>query len=334
MTTGASIDGVLVQWGERLFYPPSRIVKPDTTPRLNTPKRPGAAVIRQRIATTVVKRAPQVMIKVTGGGRGMGAIAAHFRYICKNGQLRMEDDRGVVREGKEAMHDLAEQWRLSGSLIPQTSHRREAFNIMLSMPKGTDAQIVLKAARGFANRELRDHHYVMVLHEHQTNPHVHLSVKAESIEGKRLNPRKTDLHRWRETFAEQLRGYGVEADATRQASRGANRRDERIWQVKARQEGRLDLRGDQKAKSGEAYERSHSGAFRAWAHIKKALQASDVPEDRELAKHILRFISESAYFKEVWPRVPREAADQDKQRPAPVQSRETLKAAPSIDMER
>ncbi|MCU0764224.1 MAG: conjugal transfer protein TraS, partial [Hydrogenophaga sp.] len=186
MTTGGpSIDGVLVQWGERLFYPPSRIVKPDTTPRLNTPKRPSAAAIRQRIAATVARRAPQVMIKVTGGGRGMGAIAAHFRYICKNGQLRMEDDRGVVREGKEAMHDLAEQWRVSGSLIPETSHRREAFNIMLSMPQGTDAQTVLKAARGFAKRELRDHHYVMVLHEHQANPHVHLSVKAESIDGKR-----------------------------------------------------------------------------------------------------------------------------------------------------
>ena len=334
MTTGPSIDDVLVQWGERLFYPPSRIVKPDATPRLNTTNRPSAAVIRQRIAATVMRRAPQVMIKVTGGGRGMGAIAAHFRYICKYGQLRMEDDRGVVREGKEAMRDLIDQWRVSGSLIPESSHRREAFNIMLSMPQGTDAQTVLKAARGFARRELRDHHYVMVLHDHQANPHVHLSVKAESIDGKRLNPRKTDLHRWRETFAEQLRGYGVEAEATRQASRGANRRDERIWRLKARQAGRLSQHAEQHVKSGASYERSHGGAFQAWGRIKNALQASDLPEDRELAKHILRFISESAYFKEVWPRIQREAARQDKQRPAPVQSRDVVKTRPSIDMER
>lgn len=335
MTTGPSIDGVLVQWGERLFYPPSRIVKPDTTPRLSNPNRPSAALIRQRIAATVMRRAPQVMVKVTGGGRGMGAIAAHFRYICKNGQLRMEDDRGVVSQGKEAMHDLAEQWRVSGSLIPETSHRREAFNIMLSMPQGTDARIVLAAARGFAKRELKDHHYVMVLHEHQANPHVHLSVKAESITGKRLNPRKTDLHRWRETFAEQLRGYGVEAEATRQASRGANRRDERIWQVKARQDGRLSQRAEQQVKSGASYERSHDGAFQAWGHIKQALQASDIPEDRELAKHIPRFIGESAYLKEVWPRTQRKVvAHQDKQRPTPVQTREVVKTRPSIDMER
>ena len=27
------------------------------------------------------------MVKVTGGGRGMKAIAAHFRYISKNNRL-------------------------------------------------------------------------------------------------------------------------------------------------------------------------------------------------------------------------------------------------------
>jgi urease beta subunit len=179
MTSGTAIDGVLVQWGERLFYPANRIVKPAPPPRLETLTRRKAAVIRQRISATVVRRAPQVMVKVTGGGRGMAAIAAHFRYISKNGQLRIEDDRGVARGGKEVVKDLIEQWRHSGSLIPENGHRREAFNLMLSMPSGTDAQIVLKAAREFAQVELRGHRYVMVLHQHQANPHVHLSVRAE-----------------------------------------------------------------------------------------------------------------------------------------------------------
>jgi hypothetical protein len=77
-----------------------------------------------------------------------------------------------------------------------------------------------------------------------------------------------------------------------------------------------------------------SGAFQAWARIKKALQASDVPEDRELAKHIVRFVSESAYFKEVAPRLQREAARQDRQRTTPVQPREVVKTRPSVEMER
>ena len=61
------------------------------------------------------------------------------------------------------------------------------------------------------------------VHDHQANPHVHISVRAESKHGKRLNPRKADLHRWRETFAEKLRGHGIEAEATRQATRQATR---------------------------------------------------------------------------------------------------------------
>src|SRR5436190_1874874 len=205
-----NIDGVLVQWGERLFYPGNRIVKVAPQPRLagNLAKR--AAAIRQRIQATV-RRAPQVMVKVTGGGRGMKAIAAHFRYISKNGQLDIEDDQGNVDRGKDVVRELVEDWRFGGSLIPDESPRREAFNVILSMPAGTDPVMVQRAARDFAKSEFADHKYVMVLHDHQANPHVHLSVRAESKHGRRLNPRKADLHRWRETFAEKLRAWGIDA---------------------------------------------------------------------------------------------------------------------------
>ena len=198
MSANPTIDGVLVQWGERLFYPGNRIVR-SRTPRLG-PFCSRAEAIRSRIEATV-RRVPQVMVKVTGGGRGMKAIAAHFRYISKNGRLEIEDDRGVVEKGRDALKDIERQWRYGGAYIDDVGHRREALNIMLSMPKGTNSQTLLKAAREFAKIEFADHRYVMVLHTHQANPHVHLSVKAESKHGARLNPRKADLHRWRETFA-------------------------------------------------------------------------------------------------------------------------------------
>ncbi len=333
MTLGPSIDGVLVQWGERLFYPASRIVKPAPTFRLDTMTRRKAAVIRQRIEATVVGRAPQVMVKVTGGGRGMAAIAAHFRYIGKNGRLDIEDDRGVVRDGKEALHDLVEQWRHSGSLIDDVGHRREAFNIMLSMPHGTDPQIVQKAAREFAQAELRGHRYVMVLHRHQANPHVHLSVRAESMRGERLNPRKADLHRWRETFAEKLRGYGIEAEATRQATRGANRNFDPIWRVKAKQEGRLRESGAP-AKSGERYQRNRSGAFEAWMHIAEALHASGTPDDRALAVGIAKFLRDSAYLQNVKQRQPREVATLTRERTVTLQPSNASRSRPEPDIER
>ena len=121
MNSPSSIDGLLVQWGDRLFYPSNRQV------RVATPRLTGAALhrrahdVRRHIVATVVQRAPQVMVKVTGDGRGMGAIAAHLRYISKNGRLPFEDDQGVGREGKEALRDVADQ---SGAWAASASRRR------------------------------------------------------------------------------------------------------------------------------------------------------------------------------------------------------------------
>jgi hypothetical protein len=314
MNSVANVDGVLVQWGERLFYPSNRILKPTPTPRLDTMTRRKAAVIRRRIEATVTGRAPQVMVKVTGGGRGMAAIAAHFRYISRNGRLQIEDDRGVVREGKEAVSDLAEQWRYGGSLIDEVGHRREAFNIMLSMPHGTDARMVQEAAREFARVELPGHRYVMVLHEHQANPHVHLSVRAESRTGERLNPRKTDLHRWRETFAEKLRGRGVEAEATRQATRGETRNFDPLWRVKARQEGRLRQTATV-GKTGQPAWNSRAEAMKGWVYILRALRASESPDDRKLAERVARFVQAAPFFRQAVLQRQREAEVAPRQQP-------------------
>jgi hypothetical protein len=293
MAQAPNIDGILITWGDRLFYPGNRVVKVKPQPRLSgDAARLRAAAIRRRIEATVVRRAPQVMVKVTGGGRGMKAIAAHFRYISKNGRLEIEDQRGETMRGKDALHDLAEEWRFGGSLIPddaEPGHRREAFNIMLSMPRGTDPMAVQRAAREFAQAELADHKYVMVLHDHQANPHVHISVRAESRHGKRLNPRKADLHRWRETFAEKLRGYGVEAEATRQATRGRSRNYDPLWRVKAREDGRLRTTKHDTKSSGRAIA-TRAEAVEAWRQLGQALAMSGDAADRNLAKFIAAFV--------------------------------------------
>ncbi|MCR5864559.1 relaxase/mobilization nuclease domain-containing protein [Aquincola sp. J276] len=294
MAQAPNIDGILITWGDRLFYPGNRVVKVKPQPRLSgDAARLRAAAIRKRIEATVVRRAPQVMVKVTGGGRSMKAIAAHFRYISKNGRLEIEDQRGETMRGKDTLRELADEWRFGGSLIPddaEPGHRREAYNIMLSMPRGTDPLTVHRAAREFAQAELADHKYVMVLHDHQANPHVHISVRAESKSGKRLNPRKADLHRWRETFAEKLRGYGIEAEATRQATRGRSRNYDPLWRVKAREDGRLRTTRPA-AKSGARAEATLAEAQRAWQVIATALAKSGDAGDRKLAAAINSYAS-------------------------------------------
>lgn len=295
MAQPPNIDGILITWGDRLFYPGNRVVKVKPQPKMGRDAaRMQAAAIRKRIEATVVRRAPQVMVKVTGGGRGMKAIAAHFRYISKNGRLEIEDQRGETMRGKDTLSDLADEWRFGGSLVPddaEPGHRREAFNFMLSMPHGTDPLSVQRAAREFAQVELADHKYVMVLHDHQANPHVHISVRAESKHGKRLNPRKADLHRWRETFAEKLRGHGIEAEATRQATRGRSRNYDPLWRVKAREEGRLRTTRPG-AKSGSQARATRAEAVEAWRQLRRALAMSSDVADRNLARSIAAFVKD------------------------------------------
>ncbi len=277
------VDGMLVAWGDRLFYGSNRIVR-SHTPSL--PLHAQATAVRQRIRAIVVRNAPQVMVKVTGGGRGMAAIAAHLRYISKSGRLPFEDDRGEVRQGLEALRDLADQWRCGGARIPERSERREAFNIMLSMPAGTNPEAVRSAARQFAKGELANHVYVMALHTHQANPHVHLAVRAEGHDGRRLNPRKQDLRRWREVFADRLRGLGIEAEASSQVTRGSRHRTERLWQRKAYDAGRGSGRGGF-ADANLTLARRH--AAQAWCEIAKALASSEDLADRELGRSVVNY---------------------------------------------
>jgi hypothetical protein len=103
-----------------------------------------------------------------------------------------------------------------------------------------------------------------------------------------LNPRKADLHRWRETFAERLRNWGVDAEASRQATRGQRRDYAALWQVKAHEDGRLRVRG--RPNPSSKADRTQLEAIDAWRHIGSALAASPHQADRELAADISRFL--------------------------------------------
>lgn len=80
---------------------------------------------------------------------------------------------------------------------------------------------MLTAARAFAAKEFRaERDYALVQHTDEKHPHIHIVVQMQVMHGLRLNPRKADLQRRREGFAEQLRERGIEATATPRRARG------------------------------------------------------------------------------------------------------------------
>ena len=171
-----------------------------------------------------VRGVPEVMVKVSGGGKSFAAVRAHFAYIDRHGKLAVYTDEGEKLQGKGVAQYLVDDWHLDvgkGQYRPQPRagepdrRPKQVHNIVFSMPAGTPPAKLLSATQKFAREKFAlRHRYAMVLHTDQAHPHVHLVVKAVSEEGERLYIRKATLREWREDFAVYLRELGVAANAT------------------------------------------------------------------------------------------------------------------------
>lgn len=193
--------------------------------------------------------APEVMVKVTGGGKDGHGVAAHFDYIGRKGKLDIETDDGQLLAERHLGKRLVDDWdlvlypvRIDRGRLSKNQWRRVpklVHNITLSMPARTDAQKVLGAARAFARENFAlKYRYALALHTDTPHPHVHLTVKAESEEGQRLYIRKATLRQWREDFARHLRDQGIEANATPRAVRWQRPSHKPDGQFRAEQRGR------------------------------------------------------------------------------------------------
>ena len=199
-----------------------------------TESRGFSAAQIEQIRRTVMGRTPEVMVKVTGGSKKLGAVAAHFSYISQHGELDIETDRGQ-RVPEDQQRALLEGWHLDliasqyrGPRGTKASARpvKLTHHIVLSMPSPTPPDKVLAAAKVFAREKFGAvHRYAMVLHTHQQHPHVHLVVKAEREDGRgRLHIDKAMLRTWREDFAQEMRKQGIGANATPRSVRGQTKR--------------------------------------------------------------------------------------------------------------
>ncbi|MBB2932017.1 hypothetical protein FHX59_006491 [Paraburkholderia silvatlantica] len=282
-----------MNWGDRLFQEPLRHARAARLSHVGI--RDEAARMRAQIARTL-RRTPEVMVKITNkaaSAQGMGAVRRHLRYISRNGRVELEDQNGDRIAGVDALRDLTQAWQLGGWGIPENSTRREVFNVLLSMPAGTDRRAVRDAVRDFAAQEFGDGRaYVFAAHDDEAHPHVHLSVQVRGPDGRRLNPRHEDLQRWRERFAEQLREHGVGANATPRRARGVTQRYPTPAVVHMIARGEVPkywkpLSADTQRDAGWV---AHGGVFAAWREMAYAMARSRVREDRAMAVEMAYFV--------------------------------------------
>lgn len=310
------IEGILKDWGDRLYQAPLRGAKGKNvrgggkTKKARPAAKPNGPATREKISRTV-KKTPEVMVKISGGGKNMPKIKAHFDYISRNGEVELEDETGEIHLGRESLKELRDAWAKGRIGIPNEGEKRkEAFNIILSMPPGTDRKAVKNAARAFGKDIFSEHQYLFASHEDEKHPHVHLCVKAVDQKGIRMNPRKGDLQHWREVFAEKLRDHGIEANATPRRARGIVQKAERqnirqidrgfskglrnvpskttlstLEDVKKALDEKYDLKNPHRAK----IEKSRREVQRAYGEIAKTL-SKGTTEDKVLALEITKLV--------------------------------------------
>jgi hypothetical protein len=308
MTTSVTRNNErLDEWGSRLFNvsreTSSRPRRTKRTPlgfakpvspggRLSTPQA-RTTYVRQTLQA-MVRRTPQVIVKLVRAPKGMKGISNNLTYISRDGLLEIEDQDGQVIKGTEAVADLKAEWRDGGMPIAADSTMRDAFHLVLSMPTRTDPLSVQRAARDFATREFSGFQYAMVLHTYETDPdphpsphpHVHLTVKAAGLDGIRLNPRKPDLQRWREGFAEALREHGIEATTTSRLHRTNQDR----WIVRHLQEPNTKGKTLERLKRSTRRKGRTQEVMRNYEQVMRTLARSDRGEDRQLAADLVSYL--------------------------------------------
>lgn len=257
----------------------------------------------------IVRRAPEVVVKITGRTKGVAHLKSHLAYITRNGELDAETEQGTTMMGRSGLKDLQQRWEDDAGL--DDKRRRDgslSVNIILSMPAGIDAVAVKDSARAFAIETFGyNHDYVFVQHLDDKHPHVHLTVRSLGHDGKRLNPRRADLQAWRERFAGELRLRGVAAEATPRRTRGRVRKADRgavlalrkrkitpdVDQL-ARKEVLSEVRGGRTANHpwDEQIKSRQDAIRRRYLDYAAELQRSGVAADHVLARRIRQFVSD------------------------------------------
>ncbi|MDR2924990.1 MAG: relaxase/mobilization nuclease domain-containing protein [Azoarcus sp.] len=187
-------------------------------------------------ARAILKRAPEVMVKITGHSNGLNTAKHHLDYISRNGEVELENERGETTKGNRAVKDLLDE--LKASQIPAESKRREFLHVLFSMPPGTPEREFRESVRQFCREEFETRQYVIAVHRDTDHMHAHVCVGTRDMERAdepRLSPRKADLSRWRLGFADKLRENGIDAAASERRHRFQYRRAEKaeIRQIRA-----------------------------------------------------------------------------------------------------
>src|SRR5689334_17164032 len=129
--------------------------------------------VKERLAR-IVRRTPEVMVKITGRSRGLAGLKSHLDYITRNGRLEGETNSGLPVHDRADLRRLHDDWLLANAVMSRSGNNPNAaqsVGIILSMPKGTPKDRVHDAARTWAAETFSDRYdWLLVRHEDRDHP--------------------------------------------------------------------------------------------------------------------------------------------------------------------
>jgi hypothetical protein len=279
------------------------------------PTNQRATAVREQV-NALVRKSPQVMVKITGSSSDMKGLASSLDYVARGGkykkkgekELEVENENGDVFVGVDGRELLRREWSLGGPPIPDNTivagvidgkkPPREVLKIIYSMPADVGREAVSAAAKAAVAETFKNHQWVIAHHADTDNQHTHLLVKMVDMDGKRMNPRKGDLENWRKVFARELNARGVEAVATRRRVRMQRAKgvSQAVREMRAR--GLTPDRDKTAKPQSKAVARAlenEQKMLKAYTGIAQALSDSKDSKDRALAQQLQDRLSQQGH---------------------------------------
>ena len=300
---------------EKTKRPKSAAKRAITRPQ-STFTAPAGAIKFSKLAKTkniksVINKAPEVVVKITGKSNGLKTLKNHLDYISRNGKLELQDENGQPLIGRQDINKLL--IGLKEKKIPEDSKHREYIHVLFSMPANTPESQLKASVQQFCKEEFSNRNYVMAYHDDTDHSHMHVAVSTRDknipliIGGEeRLSPRKNDLFRWRQGFADKLRENGIDAAASERRHRFNYRKSENatVRQIKDKTSNTpqvtKELADEIKTALKTGIRPTNPALAKAEANKKEALEGwqkvaenLDASGDPELAKKVRAFMAEA-----------------------------------------
>lgn len=247
---------------------------------------PGA---KAKNATSVIRKAPEVMVKITGSSSGLATVKHHLDYISRNGEVELTNECGESIQGRDELKALRDQ--LKASQVPNESNKREFLHVLFSMPAGTPEKAMREAVAQFCQEEFANRRYVAAFHDDTDHTHMHVCVSTRDIDRAdepRLSPRKADLFRWRQGFADKLRENGIEAAASERRHRFNYRKAEHPVVRQIRADNPKSAAFNERRAAAKAHDRAIKAALRPEKAFVGPARPPRAPKVQEAQKNELQ----------------------------------------------